>query len=373
MSEDDIDDKEHEPTQKRLDDARARGEVIQSPDLTGAAAYAGLILTGAAAGAAILTTFGAASVGLLAAAETIAADLTRGYGAPVTGAVVRAAAPFGLFFLVPALCVILALIAQRALLVATERIEPKWSRLNPVAAARHRFGRTGLFEFGKSLVKLIVTSALLGVFLASRLEPIVMAQRLPPALSTGALLYLILQFLALVMAVSLAVGGVDYLWQRRQMIRRNRMSRQELMDEFRQSDGDPQMRQNRRRRAMEIAANRMMADVPRADVVIVNPTHYAVALKWDRSRKAAPVCLAKGTDHIALRIRETAQLAGVPIQSDPPTARAIFASVDVGQEIRPDQYRAVAAAIRFAERMRQRARAQGFGQASGAGPDGGRR
>ena len=371
MSEEDIDDKEHEPTQKRLDDARARGEVIQSPDLTGAAAYAGLIMTGTAAGAAILTGFGTASAGLLAAADSVAADLIQGYSAPVTGAVVRATMPFGLFFLGPALCAVLALTAQRALLVAPERIEPKWSRLNPVAAVRHKFGRAGLFEFGKSLIKLILTAVLLGVFLASRLDEIVMAQRLPPALATGALLQLILQFLALVMAVSLAVGAVDYLWQRQQMIRRNRMSRQELMDEFRQSDGDPQMRQNRRQRAMEIAANRMMADVPRADVVIVNPTHYAVALKWDRSRKAAPVCLAKGVDQIALRIRETAQLAGVPIQSDPPTARAIFAAVEIGQEIRPDQYKAVAAAIRFAERMRQRARAQGFEPGSGTG--GGRR
>ena len=103
--------------------------------------------------------------------------------------------------------------------------------------------------------------------------------------------------------------------------------------------------------------NQMMAEVAKADVVIVNPTHYAVALKWDRRARRAPVCVAKGVDEIAARIRERAAAAGVPIHRDPPTARALYASVDLGCEIRPDQYRAVAAAVRFAEAMRKRAKA----------------
>jgi flagellar biosynthetic protein FlhB len=108
--------------------------------------------------------------------------------------------------------------------------------------------------------------------------------------------------------------------------------------------------------AQAIAQNRMMADVPKADVVIVNPTHYAVALKWSRGSRRAPVCLAKGVDHVAARIREAAATAGVPIRSDPPVARALYASIELGQEIRPEHYAAVAAAIRFADAMRRRAR-----------------
>ncbi|NCM97925.1 MAG: flagellar biosynthesis protein FlhB, partial [Rhodobacterales bacterium] len=130
----------------------------------------------------------------------------------------------------------------------------------------------------------------------------------------------------------------------------------EMMDENKDSEGDPHTKAARRQRGYDIATNRMLEDVPQADVIVVNPTHYAVALKWDRAARRAPVCVAKGVDEIAARIRERAAAAGVPIHRDPPTARALHASVEIGQEIRPDQYRAVAAAIRFAEAMRKRAR-----------------
>ena len=110
----------------------------------------------------------------------------------------------------------------------------------------------------------------------------------------------------------------------------------------------------RRQRGQEIATNRMLQDVGTADVVVVNPTHYAVALKWNRKARGAPICVAKGVDDVAARIRERAAEAGVPIHSDPPTARAIHANVEIGQQIQPEQYRAVAAAIRFAETMRKR-------------------
>jgi len=116
------------------------------------------------------------------------------------------------------------------------------------------------------------------------------------------------------------------------------------------------MKQSRRERGQEIARNRMMMDVPDADVVIVNPTHYAVALKWDRKTGGAPVCVAKGTDEIALKIREVATMSGVPIRSDPPTARAVHATVEIGDEILHEHYAAVAAAIHFADAMRKKAR-----------------
>ena len=136
------------------------------------------------------------------------------------------------------------------------------------------------------------------------------------------------------------------------------MTHQELKDENKQSEGDPHMRASRRDRGREIASNRMLHDVPNADVVIVNPTHYAVALKWSRAENAVPVCVAKGADELARRIRVRAEQAGVPIHSDPPTARSIHAMVEVGQMIHPDHYKAVAAAIVFADRMRARQRAR---------------
>jgi flagellar biosynthetic protein FlhB len=116
------------------------------------------------------------------------------------------------------------------------------------------------------------------------------------------------------------------------------------------------MKAHRRQRGYDIATNRMLVDGAKADVVVVNPTHYAVALTWSRASGRAPVCVAKGVDAIAARIRERAVEAGVPLHSDPATARALFASVEIGAEISPDHYRSVAAAIRFAEAMRKKAR-----------------
>jgi flagellar biosynthetic protein FlhB len=167
---------------------------------------------------------------------------------------------------------------------------------------------------------------------------------------------LCLIFLFIVVLISSAIGIVDAVWQHFEHIRKNRMSHKDIMDETKDAEGDPYMKQERRQRAMSISQNQMMADVPKADVVIVNPTHYAVALKWNKSPGAAPVCVAKGVDEIARVIRETAQSAGVPIHFDPPTARSVHATTDIGQQITPDLYSAVAAAIRFAEVMRQKAK-----------------
>jgi flagellar biosynthetic protein FlhB len=156
--------------------------------------------------------------------------------------------------------------------------------------------------------------------------------------------------------VALAIGGVDYLFQYHDHMRKNRMSHKEMRDEHKEAEGDPHMKQSRRQKAQEIASRRMMQDVPGADVIIVNPTHYAVALKWKRAPGTAPECVAKGVDEIAMTIRRIALENGVPIHSDPPTARALFATVEIGQEIAPDHYRAVAAAIRFADMLKLKAR-----------------
>jgi len=130
-----------------------------------------------------------------------------------------------------------------------------------------------------------------------------------------------------------------------------------MMDETKEAEGDPHLKNERRQRGHRIATNRMLADVPGADVVIVNPAHYAVALKWSRLPGEAPICVAKGVDEIAAAIREAARGAGVPIHADPPTARVLHATTRIGAQIPEGQYRAVAVAIRFAEDMRRKARA----------------
>jgi flagellar biosynthetic protein FlhB len=132
---------------------------------------------------------------------------------------------------------------------------------------------------------------------------------------------------------------------------KNRMTRQEVLDEMKQSEGDPQLKARRRQKAQEIALNQMLQDVPDATVIVVNPTHYAVALKWSPMDPSPPVCLAKGVDHAAARIREAAAQADIPIFSDPPTARALHATVEVGEAIDREHFAAVAAAVRFARAL----------------------
>ncbi len=357
MSSDaDAAEKEHEPTQKRLDDARAKGDLAKSVDLNTAAAYGGLLLVAVAIGGSNLRQFGDLAMALLDQADRLAPDLVSDNKGQMGGILAQIGVVSAPWFLAPAGLVALSILAQRSLVFAPDKLEFKLSRLNPLATARQKFGRDGLIEFAKSLGKLVLVSITLGAFLMSQMPGILGSMNLSPAMVAAELMRMVVQFLFLILILSGSFGVLDFLWQRAQLIRRNRMSRQDLIDEARQSDGDPHMKQQRRRRGQEIAMNRMMLDVPKADVVLVNPTHYAVALKWKRNDRGAPVCVAKGTDAIAARIREAAVAAGVPLHRDPATARSIHATVSIGQEVRPEQYRAVAAAIRFAERMRTRAR-----------------
>lgn len=355
MSEEDTD-KEHDPTQKRLDDARLRGEFARSADLTAAAGYGGLLLASAVFGAPAMLAAGAVAKAMLDQSDHLSrvmADGGRAGLGPVLSAFMQPLLPF---FLFPSALVLLYLFGTRGLVFAPEKLMPKLSRISPLATAKQKFGMTGLFEFGKSTIKMIVVSAVLYLFLKQRAAGLLNSIYLTPAMTTALLLRLIVEFMVMVLLVATVIGGADFLWQKFSHLRRNRMSRKDLMDEMKDSEGDPHVRAQRRQRAQEVAHNRMLADVATADVVVVNPTHYAVALKWTRGSRNAPICVAKGVDEVAARIRERATLAGVPVHSDPATARAVYAAVKIGEQIRPEHYRAVAAAIRFAEAMRGRAR-----------------
>ncbi len=358
MSQGDEDtEKSHEPTQKKLDDARAKGEIPKSADLTTASVYAGLTLAMLAAGTQSLQAIGAGMAGLLGRADEMADLWFSEGGTPMAGGLMAALVPpISVWFALPAIAAILAIIAQRAFTFAPEKLVPKLSRISLISNAKNKFGRSGLFEFAKSFVKLSLYSLVLGIFLVWRLPEIVTTAQLEPRTGLVVLAGLIVDFLSIVFVIAAGIGCIDLLWQHQEHLRKNRMSRKELVDETKQSEGDPHMKQQRRQRGYDIATNRMLADVPKADVIIVDPTHYAVALKWSRMPGAAPECVAKGVDEVAARIREAGAEAGVPTHRDPPTARALFATVEIGGEIRPEHYRAVAAAIRFAERMRGKAR-----------------
>jgi len=201
----------------------------------------------------------------------------------------------------------------------------KMSRVSIVKNAKNKFGKSGLFEFFKSAVKLMIYSVLLYLFIVLYVDDFISQIHA----QFGSVLLFVAEklssFILLVLIVAVILGTVDYLWQQNLHIEKNRMSRKEIADELKNDEGDPHMKQERRQRAMAASQSNLVSDVQSADVVIVNPTHYAVALKWDRQPGSAPVCVAKGVDSAAARIREIAMEANIAIHRDAPTARSIFA------------------------------------------------
>jgi flagellar biosynthetic protein FlhB len=357
MSDGDEGDKQFDPTQKRLDDARKKGDIVKSNDLITAAGYGGFVLAAIALGSSSLMALGETLSVLLDQSAAISFDIFAGGGGPAVGGLLLDVGTALLpWFGLPAALAALAILGQRGLVFAPTKLAPKLSRISPLSNAKNKFGRSGLFEFLKSFTKLVIYSVVLGVYLARHLPDLIGTLYLDAGQIGVELARLSLGLLFIVLVIATSLGVLDYVFQQAEHTRKNRMSRKEVMDEMKESDGDPAMKHQRRQKAVSIAMNQMLAEVPTADVVIVNPTHYAVALKWDKAGGRAPVCVAKGVDEVAAKIREIASENAIPLRSDPPTARAVFATVEIGEEIRPDHYAAVAAAIRFAEAIRQKAR-----------------
>lgn len=352
--------KSYEATPQKIENARKRGDVPVSKDLAAVAAYVGLILALSLSGPGAVSQMGDVMAGFMGRADVLAPRMLAQGGAALSlEAILSAIAPLTLVFAIPAVLVLGVLFAQRAIIFAPEKVQPKLSRLSPISQAKQKFGPTGLFEFAKSTAKLVIIATVLGMYLIDQRDTIIGSVNASPFAAPAEMGRLASGLLIRIAVVAAAVAAVDVIWQRFDHARKLRMTYQEVKDEHKQAEGDPHAKQQRRRRAEEIANNQMMHDVPKADVLIVNPVHYAVALQWKRGDGGAPLLLAKGVDAIALRMREVANDAGVPIHPDPPTARAIEATTEIGEEIDPEQYRAVAAAIRFAEAMRRKAREQG--------------
>jgi len=358
----DSEDKPYDPTQKKLQDARDKGNVPRSGDLNTAATYGGFLLVLSVWGWQVISGAGVALQDFFEPGLWQAVRMQEGATlVNLSGPLIQIVISLLPLFLGPAALVLLSLLAQRAIVVFPGNLEPKLSRISPIENAKKRFGRRGLIEFLKSFVKLMVYGWALGAFLWQHRDEILATASLEMQQVLGLLAQLLLKFLGLALAIAVVIGMIDYLWQRAEHFVSLKMSHKELMDELKNSEGDPQFRQRRRQRAVEISRGQMLRDVPKADVVIVNPEHYAVALQWSRKRGTAPVCVAKGVDEIAAAIRRIAGESQVPVYREPPTARALYAVLEIGDEIWPEHYREVAAAIRFAEEMRRKFRGRAYG------------
>jgi flagellar biosynthetic protein FlhB len=260
---------------------------------------------------------------------------------------------------VPLLMLVIAAISgnmlQHRLVWSAESLMPRLSKISPVAGAKRLFSKQSLANFAKGLVKLMVVGAVATALLwpaRKRLEGLVSTD---PAAIAPFTRTLSLQLFGGVVAILAIVAAVDYLFQYRQWHERQKMSLREVRDEFKESEGDPKIKAKVRQLRAQRMKKRMMAAVPTATVVITNPTHFAVALQWERGMNA-PICVAKGQDLIALKMREVAGENNVPIVENPPLARTLHATVAIDEEIPAEHYKAVAEVISYVVRLNGSAR-----------------
>lgn len=347
------DDKQFDASEQKLRKAREKGDIPRPGEVNTALIYLGAWLAfGVAAGVAVKAWLSMASRAMGADGWPLTAIFEMAGGLWEFAAMASLA-----LMAIPAVTMLVGLIAQRGLVFAPDKLLPDVKRVNPFKNAAQKFGISGLMTFAISLGKAALVCAG-GWYLFQSLLARMMGTAFGDDLGwVEGLNYILGRVLMLGLGVSVVFALVDFLWKRHEFRQRNRMSRKEMEDEHKESEGDPHFKAARRQRAVDIAMSQMLADVERADVVIVNPTHYAVAMEWKRGSGRAPVCLAKGVDEVAARIREKAAEHKVPIYSDPPCARAIHATVAIGAEIQQDHFATVAAAIRFAEKMRARSKA----------------
>ncbi len=338
--------KTEEPTQRRLDDARKKGDVPKSQEVPGWFVLAsGLVVIGLMAPAAARSLSSDLSL-FLANAHTLSLE-PAALRAQSMALGWRVVAATGLAFAVIALAGLSGHLLQTGLMFTTEKMEPKLSKLNPIDGVKRMFGPQGVANFLKGVGKMAVVSAAVFVVIWPKRDELANM----PQVDLSALLDIILNDILLVLVAALVayafIAAADFIFQRQNFMKRNRMSRREIKDELKQSEGDPMVRAKLRQIRQERAQRRMMAAVPEATVVIMNPTHYAVALKYEQGETPAPLCVAKGVDQVALNIRELAEEHNVPIVEDPPLARALFASVEIDEAIPAEHFQAVAKVIGY--------------------------
>ena len=343
------------PTPKRRREARERGQVARSQDIGGSAIFLAIVI---ALHAGFMTTVGSAT-------QAFAIALSHaGSKEPVTvrsafGLFFHAALPYSTFILLAFAAAlglaVLANVLQFGLLFAPKLIVPKFSKLNPLTGfQRIFFSPQTLVQLAKQLLKLAVVVVICWMAVKDNLTMFYALAHASPhdiVLSVEGIVYGIG---VRVGALLLILGIADYIWERRRLENSLKMSKTEVRDESRQSEGNPEAKSALRQRQRQMARKRMMAAVPKATVVVTNPTHFAVALQWDELAMDAPVLTAKGADLIAKRIRELAAEHDVPILENPPLARTLYANVELDSPVPPDLYAAVAQVIAFVYKLRNK-------------------
>ncbi len=339
-----------DPTPRRLEQAIERGDVVKSVEVStwfmiGGATLSLMIFSGPTA-----MSLQTAMRGLLAHSFEIPTDgaalvdLTRSLARMLL-------VSLGVPLLLLTVSAFAGTIIQHRIVFSFEPLMPDLSKISPIAGFKRLFSMVALANFAKGFAKLALFGTVIGALLWPQRRIMIGLIDVDPALILPVARALAVKLLGTVVAILAIVAAADYLFQYRQWFDRHKMSLREMKQEFRQTEGDPAIKGKIRQLRQSRAKKRMMAQVPKASVVITNPTHFAVALQYERGMNA-PVCVAKGADLIARKIREVAEAHDIPIMENPPLARALHATVEIDQEIPQEHYRAVAEIIGYVMRLR---------------------
>lgn len=350
---DDMGERTEQPTSRRLEETRQRGQVAKSTDLSAALELIGAVLLLAMLGAYLVETLGG----------TMRSVLQHGWragGPPLSsmpdliGQVVIRGAQAALPFLGAMVFIAwLTQVLQVGLVFTTHPLQLKLDRLDPIKGIGRLVGTRNLVKTLMSSVKLIVVVTVSYLVLRNRLHEIVNLPSLSFLAIVRAIFEMLVELAAWLLALLLIIGVIDFVYQRWQHVRDLRMTRQQVQDERRSMEGDPQIKGRRLRMAREIALQRVNREVPEATVIVTNPTHFSVAIRYDADSMRAPRVVAKGVDYMAMRMRQVGGLHDVPIVERPPLARGLYYGVDEGREIPQEFYQAVAEVLAFVYRAQE--------------------
>ena len=349
-------DKTEKATPKKRDDARKKGQVARSMDLNGAVVLLAALLALSAFAPGMVRRMSDATrdlLGLISQPNTVAADTMPQIFGIVGSAWLFSLAPIAAVCLVAGL---LVSVGQVGFKPSAQALKPDPKKLNPLSGAKMIFGTHALFESGKSIVKIGAVGAIAVLSLLPKLQELAAMVGTPAAVLLPEIGRAVLAIAQKAAFAYLVISIIDFAYQRWRHEKQLRMDKQEVKDEYKQQSLPSEVKSTQRRRAAEMARARMMDAVPTADVVVTNPTHYSVALRYS-SDALAPVVVAKGQDLLALRIRELAREAGVAVVPDPPLARAIHGSVEIGQMIPEELFQAVAELLAYVYRVAGRSAA----------------
>ncbi|HZT86656.1 MAG TPA: flagellar biosynthesis protein FlhB [Stellaceae bacterium] len=352
--EQDREQRTEEPSARKLQQARERGQVAQSREVGNLLTLAGTGIVLVFLAPSLVRQLGEVLTRFIASPHLYAADVNL--GSLLRGTLVQVGLLLALPLAVMTAAGLAGPLLQNGLVVAIQRLQPKLSNLSPVAGVHRLFSVRNLVELGKNLVKLALVGGVLWVLLRPELDRMPLLPHLDLAQIAAEIARLTARMIGGVIGVMFFLAVLDFGYQRLSFLRSMRMTKEEVKEEYRQTEGDPRIKARFRQLRVERARRRMMAAVPKATVVVTNPTHYAIAFHYDMETMSAPVVVAKGLDFLAQKIREVAAENDVPVVENPPLARALYPVVEIDQEIPPEHYKAVAEIIGYVFRLQGKLR-----------------